>query len=331
MVPEVYLLQEHPDWPAASFSMIGSVVVLSIFLWEFFYVRTLMPRLGRWAKRQSFFESLAQRSGHLSHCGQEDVILMFVLAVHHMTAGSLTLLGHIFEWPFLFRTGALLELGFELSDTVAMLRGAWPHARGRESSLLTFALLAHHLPGLFLTVPVLRAGVDANPHIRAVASWLLFAGGVSALCGGFVHTCNFEVDREMKQAALAQGFGGAFFIYARFLVFPREIYRFARELESERLHRTMPYMIRVFTVAMLVFNLIVLRHNLAKTIKFSMRAMGQKNVEVYDLRDTPKSLPKLKGYRSAKAANIHKSANPKNPKLGEKLSRRRRRARSHSK
>jgi hypothetical protein len=275
------------EWPPATIAELITMTVISVFIWQFFYVRRLMPAIHNWAVRQPFYSSLAHRSGHLAGNGQDDITLMFVLAVHHIIAGTLTVLSSIYRKPFLFRMGAMLEFGFEVADTSAMMSGHWPHVREKESPLMKFALFAHHLPGLFLMFPVLLTAAYESPDIRLVGSWLLFAGGVSALAGGIVHTRNFDNPKEMKQAAFVQVLGGAFFIYARFVVFPRELLILVQQLETNYSDTLLPTMTKVMGLAMMTFNTIVLRTNLGKTVRYVRKALGAQNI---NLNDAPHKL-----------------------------------------
>jgi len=258
--------------------ILGSAI--GVLVWELFYVRTVMPRMHQWAEKQPFYSNLIHRPGYFSRTGQDDITVLFVIAMHHMSSGSLLMLGSFLGVPVLFELGGLLELGFEIADTFALIRGVWPYEHSRTPFIIRVAFLMHHLPGLFLIVPVLHMGLYEDPHIRAVCAWLLFAGGVSALAGSYVHTRDFEKPREMRQAALAMLFSSLVFLYARFIVFPMGIYHYTKDLDEAGSFGRVPTVVRALAVPMMIFGLITVRINLMKLIKYSARALGY-NVELY--------------------------------------------------
>ncbi|KAH9260012.1 hypothetical protein BASA81_001784 [Batrachochytrium salamandrivorans] len=269
------------EWPKASTTELVLVFAFSLLCWHLL-VSLALPRIQLRASQMEFWEAIKLRSGTLAGNGQDDITLMSILAIHHLTSGSLCVLGDYLHLPFVFRLGAMLELGFEVSDTVALFRGEWPHQPDKEPLLMRIALFAHHLPGMTLIVPLFYTGYYSNAHIRAVGSWLLFAGGISSLGAFLVYTRNFANKREMQQAAMIQAISGLFFVYARFLVFPVEMYTFAEELASGNLF-TGANTVRIMGVFMTIFNVIVLKTNLIKTIKYLIKAFVSDGVEVNDL------------------------------------------------
>lgn len=279
-------------WPKAHAFELTVVFALSILVWHWL-VASIMPKIHQRASQMQFWDAIKLRSGTLSTNGQDDVTLMCILALHHLSSGGLCVLGDWLQMPFLFRLGAMLELGFEVSDTIAIFRGEWPHQREKESLTMRIALLAHHMPGMTLIVPLFYTGFYSNAHIRAVGSWLLFAGGVSSLGAFLVYTRNFEMRREMQQAAVIQACSGIFFIYARFVVFPVEMYTFAEELSSGEMFQA-ANVVRAMGVFMTIFNVIVLKANLIKTLKYLVKAFGDPKVDLNDLVTTPPSSNKVK-------------------------------------
>lgn len=269
------------EWPKASPVELAVLFAFSLLCWHLL-VSLVLPRIQLRASQMEFWEAIKLRSGTLATNGQDDITLMSILAIHHLTSGLLCVLGDYLHLPFVFRLGAMLELGFEVSDTVALFRGQWPHQPDKEPLLMRVALFAHHLPGMTLIVPLFYTGYYSNAHIRAVGSWLLFAGGVSSLGAFLVYTRNFADKREMQQAAVIQALSGLFFIYARFLVFPVEMYTFAEELATGNL-ATGANTVRLMGLFMTVFNVIVLKTNLIKTLKYLVKAFVSDGVEVNDL------------------------------------------------
>jgi len=265
---------QNLEWRKVPLPELFILTTFSVLLWEFVYIRRVMPAVHRWAERQPFYENLMHRPGHMAVNGQDDITVLFVIAMHHLVAGSILLLGSFLGLPFLFEVGATLELGFEIADTAAMVRGAWPYVKGKSDVWMTLALFMHHVPGLLLIVPIFHTGLYADPYIRAVCAWLLFAGGVSSLAGSFIHTRDFEKPREMKQVALAHSFAGWVFMYARFVVFPMGIYHYAQDLDELGTLRVIPNAVRVLTIPMMIFNLIVLKLNVLKAFRYVGRAMG---------------------------------------------------------
>jgi hypothetical protein len=97
-----------------------------------------------------------------------------------------------------FRYGALGELGFEVMDLCNNLLGMYPYAEGRVKKEVRIGVALHHLPGVFLTLPILYNGVHANPHLQLLGGWLLFTGAIllyffcSHLSKGCSNGTNYE-------------------------------------------------------------------------------------------------------------------------------------------
>jgi len=167
-----------------------------------------------------------------------------------------------------------MELGFELADCVTNIKGDWPYQKGVMATDIRVASFLHHIPGVDLLLPLLMNDLHFNPHLQAIGGWLLFAGGVSCICGFFVYTRDFTNPMQMKEAALVQLFGFGFFVYARWIVFPVEVIALSNEVRenSKDFGENFLTLVNVMGWTMAVFNLAVALTVGPKTVRYLLRA-----------------------------------------------------------
>jgi hypothetical protein len=204
-------------------------------LWKFFFIGQILPRIKTWSRQQKWYKPLITRKGTFAQNGRDDATLNIVVSFHHLFFGGLMLYGAYFNNPDFFAHGALGELGFEIVDLCYNALGLYPYNEGRIKTDLRIVIAAHHGPGILLTIPLLYYGIHDNIHLRTLGGYLLFAGGISTSVISFIYTCDFDDKFELIQATIAHHFNAAFFMYARWYVFPIEMYAFIQDIEQKHL------------------------------------------------------------------------------------------------
>jgi hypothetical protein len=263
-------MSEDPNDPSPSPKAIIFEAVAWAVVWEYFFIGQLKPQFYSWAQNQEFWSEVARRKGNLAVNGQDDTVLLFVLASHHMSAGLTILTGYLLGRSYLVLHGVLLEVGFELADIVANLRGVWPYSDGMVEPGIRIALLLHHLPGTLSVLPMVKRGYHRFESIQKLAAWMVLAGGTSALIGGLVSTRNFNNPVQMKQAALLQLVAFVSFVYARFVVFPQSLLELLDDLE--RRNKELVNLMKFLGGCLASFNTIVLLPVGMKTIRYFIKA-----------------------------------------------------------
>jgi hypothetical protein len=273
----------HPN-----FAEMAAETLFFVFLWQFFFIGFLMPRIYSYVSRQDYWKSIVKRKGNLAINGQTDIVLMALLALHHGTAGSMLLIASVINSGFLWKHGALMELGFEIADDIAIIRGVWPHEPDKVALDLRIAFFFHHMPGILFLFPLIMNNFHENHHLQTIGGWLLFVASISCISGGYVYTRDFDKPAEMKQAAIAQFIGWASFMFARWIVFPMEVYALYNEVsERSDLDPNFAFMVKAMGCALGVFNLLVSVTITPKTARYLNRAFIKKDSSLGDeLPDT---------------------------------------------
>jgi len=260
--------------------------VFFIAVWELYFIRTLMPKCHDWASKQPFWGEILRRRGALAKSGQSDLVLMMVLAAHHTTAGSILLLSTFLKSGFLWRHGALMELGYELADLYANIRGVWPYEKKKVPMDIRIGFALHHLPGITLLFPLIMNNYHENPHLQAIGGWLLFGAGISAWMGVAVYTRNFDDPTEMKQAATSQLVGTASFLFARWVIFPVESAAFLAELDTRTdISENFPMVSRAMLLSLSLFNLAVTFTIVPKAIRYIIKGFYSSKVSLEELNE----------------------------------------------
>jgi hypothetical protein len=78
-------------------AILGEAAGFSV-VWQKFFVGHVQPLIQAWAQKQPWWTQVLERKGSLAANSQDDTVLMFVLASHHMTAGFLLMLGAQLQW-----------------------------------------------------------------------------------------------------------------------------------------------------------------------------------------------------------------------------------------
>ncbi len=276
------MAEEEIDWIDPNFDPYW--VVAQLVGWAAFYgvfIRYAEQYWTAYHKSKPWWAMSAKRSGTFRKNAQDDIVFVSALTMHHFISGGLMQLGAMLMSRDMWRHGYLFELGFELYDCIAMLFKIYPYNSDTMKDGTAKANFFHHAPGLMMWYPLLQSQMDMSPHCRAVGGALLLAGAVSAGTGVYIQTRNFNT--QMGQAAAVQAFSTLVFVWARFWVFPKEMY--------------LLYMERGYTstivgfVLMMTFNVVVLLELVPKTLRYIQKAKGQK-VEL-ETEPVPKSAEQL--------------------------------------
>jgi hypothetical protein len=150
------------------------------------------------------------------------------------------------------------------------------------------AILSHHTSGVLfgLNSFVSGTGFANQPEpAKQVAAWMLFGGGVSALSSALVNTRDFEVPRQMKQAAGLQLISYLSFMYARFVVLPREAKAWTlwNVEEAKRTGRdTRSKVMQVAIRLLQTFNIVIALILTKKTARYLLKAFVTDRIDLND-------------------------------------------------
>lgn len=219
-------------------------------------------------KKFSFWESVKLRSGTFAQNAQDDMIVLSILAIHHGFGGILMLLGTFKKDDMLWRHGYLVETGFECYDMIAMILYLFPYTEHLKPEIRA-VMAFHHLPGIMLSIPILTSELGRNSHLHMIGGALLFAGAVSCAVGCFIHSRNFNT--QVVQVSFAQTLGLAFYMVARFWIYPIEFYGIYQDLTSNGSSDFLVYSVLAGGFMMGVFNVVLLPDMFAKTFRHLRR------------------------------------------------------------
>jgi hypothetical protein len=251
---------------------------LEIALWTMAYlIHTIYtPKaVFNYFKSSPFFEKLKlqRRKGIIVSDAQGDYVFMFLLSSHHTLAGLLMIMGSAFNMPQLWNRGYLIEAGYEVGDLVAMYFRSYPYHNNKIKQELRYALVFHHLPGLLLPFYLFKSGLNENNNVQSIAAWMVMNAGLGAVAQAYIHTLDFT--KDMVQAAMVNNCNAAFFLYARFYVFPQNSFeliehiRATESISSDPVH----FMLYAIGAFLFVFNLALLGEFVAKTYKYNKAAV----------------------------------------------------------
>ena len=236
-----------------------------ILVWEVGFAGFVKTRAEAWARRQAWWKERMTMPGLFVRKASHDWVLLFVLAAHHVVTGVVMLAAVATHNAHVWRLAALAEMGYELADFFELATRRWPYDPGQVDLSVKAALVLHHLPSTVLVIPVCISDVHANPHLGSMAGWMLLTAGLQCGLGCFIYTLDFENAREMKKAAVAHALTVAFYLYARFWVFPDDSAKFIESVKGRvDVHPLFPDAVWWGVAFMWVFNVVVLVKSVEK-------------------------------------------------------------------
>jgi hypothetical protein len=209
-----------------AFTLLGTLV------YHIVGFRLFRSALVNFYARRSWWGYLKTYKGLICHDVQKEIQYTSILAVHHILGGGLMAYGSFTGGTPYFILGALISVMDDIHDTVCMLLPAWPfggQGEQRDVKLIT-VLLIHHTAAMLGTFPLITGGIASNIHFQKVAASLLLAGGVSHVTLTLSRTRNRRVPSEAWQDAGIWVQGTAFFMWARFYIFPTEAHALYQEV-----------------------------------------------------------------------------------------------------
>jgi len=257
-------------------------VLFEVMFWTTLYLiyANVFSRLLRSAYRKlPLWKTSHLREGILCGNGRDDAVLLTVLGTHHFAAAALMLVGVHTDSPDLWRHGYLLETGFEIADLLSMVVPMYPYRDDNVKPDMVAGIVFHHLAGIPLAPFVMTCGLYKNVHMQAIGSWLLAGAGVSCAMANINYRLDY--DKQMKYAALVFCSNVAFFLYARWYVFPIESLALLEDVANdpetyggaEKNFTTIQRLLRFGGFVMAVFNLAVVADVVPKTIRYVKRAL----------------------------------------------------------
>jgi len=137
-------------------------IALEVIFWALSYtlfVQIFSRVIRNVYRRTKIWNYARQREGVFLGNGRDDAVLLTCLGIHHGFAAYLMYKGMTTNRPNTWRHGFLVETGFEVSDYVAIILGIYPFAKhdGFKDDI-KLALVAHHVPGVVLSVFVMETG-----------------------------------------------------------------------------------------------------------------------------------------------------------------------------
>jgi hypothetical protein len=273
-------------------------VLREAIIWGIFYViySNIFSRVLRNLYRKSSIWTTAhKRIGVFCANGRDDSVLVTVLLVHHLIASIFMYVGISRNDHTLWRHGYLYETGFEIADLISLTLSLYPYRCDGIKPEVKAAFVFHHLPGILLAPFVMSSGLYANPHLQAIALWLLAGGAVSCFTSMYIYTLDFET--QMKQAAAAYLFGTGFFFWARAWVFPIESLAVLEDIEADETLRGTFFhqLLRFGGVSLSLFNVGILADVLPKSVRYVRRAFD--GVTPIETEPIPQSRDSILGRR----------------------------------
>eukprot|EP00931_Biecheleriopsis_adriatica_P077681 TRINITY_DN51195_c0_g1_i1.p1 TRINITY_DN51195_c0_g1~~TRINITY_DN51195_c0_g1_i1.p1 ORF type:complete len:284 (+),score=35.11 TRINITY_DN51195_c0_g1_i1:83-934(+) len=245
------------------FTILGTAAYHVVF---FVWFRAIVHRVY---SQSSFWCHLRSYRGMFTPDVQVEIQYISILGLHHLVGGGLMAYGSTMQSPQVWAAGALVGVWDDLHDLVSMSLPAWPFRTDSEAKRdikLTALIGIHHISALLCTFPTLMTGLHQNPHVQAIGAWLLLAGGISCVALAFSRTLNRNNPSEAKLDAAVWLGNAAFYSFARFHVFPQEMFAlFHGHFESMGLG--MRFAMVAFAVLMGIFNLIIGLDALGNTLK----------------------------------------------------------------
>mmetsp|Transcript_4229 Transcript_4229/g.4959 ORF Transcript_4229/g.4959 Transcript_4229/m.4959 type:complete len:305 (-) Transcript_4229:102-1016(-) len=249
-------------------------ILFEIGFWCFAYAifANICSRLIRVIySKCSFWEQCKKRSGIFAQNAQDDCIVLSILALHHGFGGTLMLLGSFYGDSMLWRHGYLVETGFEVYDLIAMVFYMFPYTEYLKPEIRV-VMAFHHIPGICLSMIILTSDLGKNHHLHMIGGCLLFAGGVSCAAGLYVHSLDFK--KQMWQAIIGQIVNALFYIAARFIVYPIEVYGIYNDMVQGGYSDFEVKSVAVGTLMMGVFNVVLLPDILSKCYRYTVKAIN---------------------------------------------------------
>jgi hypothetical protein len=289
----------------------------------------------RQARNLRYWSRAKMRGGILCGNGQDDSVLLLLWAIHHGVAGTMMLVGLATSDAVLWRHGYLLEVGYEIADTVAAFYPLYPYRMEGIKPEIKVAFLLHHACGTLLAYPILSTVLGTNEHTQAIAMWLLLGSSFSCFCGCLIYM--LDLDRNMAVATTAFATNAAFYMYCRFYQFPHHAYQLLQDVQ----HRYSPtdfggmhvstvlHCLHAGLVCMMLFNVGVASDLVPKMFRYVKRALD--GTTPLDCDKVPKSRDSIHWSRSSvMKSRVASSSQDDAPTWGTRTSTRRRSSRSPS-
>jgi len=223
-------------------------------------------------KSMPFFERAKMRKGVIATDAQSDSVYCINLAIHHLLAGSIMLVGWALSMPQVWDRGYCMEVGYEVGEIVAMIARLYPYHNDSIKKELKYALAFHHCVGLVVPFFIFASDLHEYPHLQSIAAWMVLQAGAGACVVVYIHSLDFT--KDMAKAAIMNNINVAFFLWTRYYVVPKEalaLLDYLRANESIYSSST-HYVLYASAAALLLFNLAILGELSIKTYKYNKAA-----------------------------------------------------------
>lgn len=219
-------------------------------------------------------KGIKTRGGIFLGNAQDDIVLMIITGVHHLTAGLICAYGSFYQNTDIWRHGYLLEVGFEVADLLAIIFKAYPHRKwDNVKPDVQAGMIFHHLPGILVSGLILNADLHYNGHIQALAMWMLLGGAGSLFAIAYLHL--LDLTENITQATAFVYLNMAFFFFARWYIFPMEAYNVIQDVQAN------PSLAGTWSATLLsaagiclgLFNTAMLVDLIPKTARYTMRML----------------------------------------------------------
>lgn len=168
-------------------------------------------------------------------------------------------------------------MGFEIGDTLSYLLNWYPFRHKGMRPSKTLALMSHHLAGILLLGKEIEIGLHYNPHLRALAIWLLLSA--CGLSGLEVYGYSLNLQTQLNMAVVGSYLATIWFFYIRLYLFPKEslcpieVIKYSEgELDNAKNFLALIYL---YVAAVTFFNLVLATLWIPMTMRATMRLVDQ--------------------------------------------------------
>lgn len=262
-------------------SAVNQSVLLEATFWTIlyiFFVNSFSVFLRSVYKPLPLWKLSKKRSGTFCFNAQDDTILLSIFVVHHGTAAAMMIYGHFKSNPAIFRHGYLWEMGFELGDTLAYILNWYPFRHEGMRPSMTLALMCHHIAGILLLGTVIDASLYYNPHLRALAIWLLVSACGASGLGVYSYSLNLQT--QLMMAVVGSYLATIWYYYLRLYLFLKESLYLIGDIASsdgelDKAKNSLA-LIYLYVAAVTFFNLVLATEWIPTTISATMRLIDGK-------------------------------------------------------
>jgi TLC domain len=222
-----------------------------------------------------FWKLSKSRSGIFMKNGQDDTVFLTVVGFHHATAGGMMLYGYLTGSPTWFRHGYLWEAGFEIGDLLSMALQIYPHRPlDNMKEEMRPAMIFHHIPGIFLALPIFVLELHNNENLQAIAIALLVGAAISTVIAQKMYTLKVDTQSEIKYSTFLFAVNVAFFFYCRWYVFPVHSYLLIQDVEKTDMGKTILLkMLYACGGIFSLFNVAITADLVPKLIRYTKRCL----------------------------------------------------------